>query len=174
MSNKFGVQKELDEKTLIFQQIERCNILFSSFSFAPQTIDANRLEFNAMEMSQQGKKIAFGVVCLEKLVQRRLAEKGFFKSEKVLEVKNKAFGTQLVALTNPVEKAKSNSSSKKIYLFLSEDTQQQFEGIMNIFEYYGFLLDSIFGLPEFADSVKTSLGSDTNPEDEAVIVEESD
>lgn len=173
-SNFSSFQKgEIDEKSLVFEQISRINQIFSSFSASPDTVNAMAKIYNYMEMSQRGKAFALAVLTLEKLVQRHLAKIGFFESEKVKFAREKAYGTVVIHIPHTAQNNLFFNKEIKSKRFLSEDVFTQYDGLENICEYYGLLLDGIFGLPQFASDTKINLGAEDvgNPDEEVAVVE---
>ena len=169
MSGKYGysaIKGELNEKILVFEQIQRVNELFSSFNSSPAVLNEWAERISTVELRHKAKGIALAVLTLEKLTMRHLEKVGFFDSKAIMNQRELAFGRLKIEGVNVC--------NKPIRKFMSEDFSEQFTGLELINLYYASLLDTIFGLPEFADSVKTSIGSDVNPETETDVVEEVD
>lgn len=128
-------------RQIVLNQIDRCNRIISDFASAPTAVDAKINQYDPMAMMQQGKTLALSIRILLSNARRALP-KQFFERLRIENKFKKAYTKTRVTGKN---------GTIVSYKFLSADPCEQFEGILELTEFYDELLGAIFSIQEFSD-----------------------
>jgi hypothetical protein len=145
---KYYNSDQITHKSEILRLIRETNKAFATFDTAPTLLDEWTKQTSFIEQAHKGKTVALAVQILY-VNSRSILPKEFFKKETTTEKYDKAF-------TEP-------------YTFLSEDAVKQYKGILLILDFYQELLDALYSLPDFSDTIQIYQKKDrkrTNLEEE--------
>lgn len=149
----FNPQQEKTHRTMILDQINRCNQVISNFNASEEVVDEKLGKRTYVKGGAEGKAIALSVRCLLS-VARIALPKEFFERLSSQNKYKAAF-----------EKVNGE------YRYLSEKDTIQFDAIMKILDFYDEVLAAIFSLEDFSDirfvrENKQRIWGNTDDEDE--------
>lgn len=126
------IDEQLSHRKEIQRLIKNTNNIIAEFDLAPTLINEYTKQTTYTEQAHKGKKIALAVQILL-INSRSILPAKFFTNLKTENTYQEAF--------------------KKPYQFLSDDSIQQYEGILKILKFYQQLLDALYSLPDFSDII---------------------
>jgi len=144
----YSDSEQVSHKAEILRLIRETNRAFSTFDAAPTLLDEWTKKTSFVEQAHKGKVVALAVQILY-ANSRSILPKEFFERKSVTEKYDKAFSEP--------------------FLFLSEDALRQYKGILGILAFYQELLDALYSLPDFSDTIQVFQKKDrkrTNIEEE--------
>jgi hypothetical protein len=133
----FQNPEQITHKLEILRLIRETNKAFATFDTTPTLLDQWTQKTSFKEQAHKGKMVALAVLTLYANAKSILPPEFFERTEPKIKYK-RAF-----------EKNKQG-----IYPFLSEDAIQQYEGIINIIDFYQEILDALYSLPDFSDTIQ--------------------
>jgi hypothetical protein len=123
-------EEKISHKIEIIRLIRKTNNTIAEFDESPTLINEYTKQTTYIEQAQRGKRIALAVRTLL-INSRSILPPQFFTNLKINNTYKKAY--------------------QKPYKFLAENATQQYEGILDILEFYQELLDALYALPDFSD-----------------------
>lgn len=131
--NYYGSDEQVSHKVEILRLIRETNRTFSTFDTTPTLLDEWTKKTSFIEQAHKGKVVALAVQVLYANSQSILP-KAFYERESVQTKFKKAF--------------------QEPYLFLSDDAVKQYKGILQILDFYQELLNALYSLPDFSDTIQ--------------------
>lgn len=133
------IQDQISHKAEVLRLVRKTNDKIADFNEVPTILNPMTGEKSYVAQAQRGKEIALAIQVL--LVNTRsILPLKFFQDLKIDNRYKKAYQLQ-------------GEGIHKKYLFLAEDGTKQYEGIMNLLDFYEKLLDAIYSLPDFSDVI---------------------
>ena len=154
------LQDQISHKAEILRLIKKTNDKIADFNEAPTVINPITGSKSYIEQAQRGKEIALAIQVLL-INSRSILPLKFFQDEKIEQRYKKAF-------------SKQGEGIHKKYLFLAEDGTQQYEGIMQLLNFYQKLLDALYSLPDFSDVIMVNTRKQKKQETNNNIEDEDD
>ena len=139
MGFKSKANADLSRRYIILEHIKFTNRLISGFNATPETINATAGLYDSKSAAQEGKKIALAILTLRLNVTDILPPLFYQRSKEMEE-------TLFAKKTYTFE-----GKPKKGFIYLAEDQEIQFEGVLELMNYYGEILNALYSLPDFRD-----------------------